>query len=140
MIVCNIFPSKRNATFSVSFSMIAMILRSSQNILDYSLRWVHNLCWKLITEKVFFSENKGVFWACEIQKDKVNDHTEKWLFSGAIIWQYGMQIPELVFFCSHHHLVIKIVILPSDINAKFSYPFSCQHYYAYSPYSSLYIL
>ena len=106
MTVCNIFPSKRNATFSVSFSMIAMILCSSQNILDYSLRWVHNLYWKLITEKVFFSENKGVFWACEIQKDKVNDHTEKWLFSGAIIWQYGMQIPELVFSCSHHHLVI----------------------------------
>ena len=86
MIVRNIFPSKRNATFSVSFSMIAMILCSSQNILDYSLRWVHTFCWKLITEKVFFSENKGVFWACEIQKDKVNDHTVKWLFSGAIIW------------------------------------------------------
>ena len=86
--------------------MIAMILCSSQNILDYSLRWVHNLCWKLITEKVFFSENKGVFWACEIRKDKVNDHTEKWLFAGAIIWQCGMQIPELVFSRSHHHLVM----------------------------------
>ena len=59
--MCNIFPSKRNATFSVSFSMIAMILRSSQNILDYSLHWVHNLCWKLITEKVFFQKIKGFF-------------------------------------------------------------------------------
>ena len=54
---------------------------------------------------MFFSENKGFFWACEMQKDKVHDHAEKWLFFGAIIWQYGMQIPEF-FFCSHHHLVI----------------------------------
>ena len=77
--------------------MIAMILRRSQNILDYSLHWVHNLCWKLITDKIFFSENKGVFWACEMQKDKVHDHAEKWLFFGAIIWQYGMQIPEFFF-------------------------------------------
>ena len=60
-----------------------------------------------------------------MQKDKVHDHAEKWLFFGAIIWQYGMQIPELVFSCSHHHLVILIVILPSDINANFSYLFSC---------------
>ena len=46
---------------------------------------------------MFFSENKGFFWACEMQKDKVHDHAEKWLFFGAIIWQYGMQIPEFFF-------------------------------------------
>ena len=71
-----------------------------------------------ILRKVFL-ENKGGFWAFEMLEDKAHDHTEKWLFSGAIIWQYRTQIPELVFFCFHHHLVLLIVILPSDKNAKF---------------------
>ena len=58
-----------------------------------------------ILRKIFL-ENKGGFWAFEMLKDKVHDHTEKWLFSGAIIWQNRTQIPELVFFCFHHHLVL----------------------------------
>ena len=72
-----------------------------------------------------FLENKGGFWAFEMLKDKVHDHTEKWLFSEAIIWQYRTQIPELVFFVFTIIWFCKLLFCLVIKMQNFSYPLSC---------------